>query len=166
MKAKLVIVTDRGVMKAYKFDSTPRGTPHFDLLEEVVLEEAHHRLVEEVTDLAGRRAAPVQRSWGTPLADAHNRKLETQRRLLKEIAGHIQRLSQRHPEVGMWVAAPKEMNHPMLEVLSRTVRARIQVNLPRDLVKADKEELAEHFVPEKQSHSTAGRATTPIGYAG
>ena len=70
MKNNLLIVTDLGLLKAYKVGLTPKHTPRLQPLEDVVLEEAHHRVIEMVTDVAGRHVAPTQKSWGTPIADA------------------------------------------------------------------------------------------------
>ena len=145
MNAKMVILADLGFVKAYKLARTPKGTAHLDLLEQVVLEEAHHRLVESVTALSARRAPPTQPNRAAPLDDAHNRELETQRRLIKEIVAHVERLSQNQPEWGICFAAPNEINHLVVGELTRKVKGRIQVNLSRDLVKADKPQLLECF---------------------
>jgi hypothetical protein len=148
MKNKLLIVTDLGLLKAYRLDAAPKGIPRLELLEEVVLEDAHHRLVEKVTDLAGRHVAPTQKSWGTPIADDHNLKLETKRRLIKQIAGHIKRLVEANDHDGCWLAAHKEINHLILDELTPAVRKSIETNLARDLVKAGKDELLEYFAPQ------------------
>jgi hypothetical protein len=62
MKNKLVIVADLGLLKAYRIDITPQGTPRLEALHELVLEEAHSRFSDRVTDLGGRHGAPAQRS--------------------------------------------------------------------------------------------------------
>src|SRR5438094_6503716 len=100
MNEKLLIVTDLGQLKAYKLETTPAGTPRLELLEAATQEGAHHRLPEKVSDLAGRRAAPTQKNGAAPLADAHNLKLETKRRLVKQIASNISRLLQTHAHDG------------------------------------------------------------------
>jgi len=145
MNPKLLIVTDLGLLKAYKVEQTPEGTPRLERLEEVVLEEAHHRLVEQLPDMAGRHVAPTQIKWGAPVADDHNLKLEIKRRLIRHIARHIQRLLQRDHFDGIWLAAHKEIDHEIVEELPPAIRARIEKNLPRDLVKAEPRELLERF---------------------
>jgi len=148
MKSKLIIVTDLGLLKAYKLDATPKGTPRLELFEEVVIEDARHRLVEKVTDLAGRHVSPTAKKWGTPMADDHNLKLETKRRLIKQIAGDIKRLAESNGEHGCWLAAHKEINHLILRKLPKSVRARIETNLSRDLAKASRKELLAVFAPQ------------------
>ena len=146
MKNKLLIVTDLGLLKAYKVELTPKHTPRLEPLEEVVLEEARHRVIEMVTDVAGRHIAPTQKSWGTPIAAAHTLKLETRRRLIRQIAGHIERLIQGNANDGCWLAAHKEINHQILEELPQTIRARIKKNLQRDLTKAEQKDLLDQFL--------------------
>src|SRR2546430_521476 len=69
VKNKLLIVTDLGVLKAYDVVLTPKHTPRLEPLDQVVLEDAHHRVVDKVTDLAGRHVAPTQKNWGAPVTD-------------------------------------------------------------------------------------------------
>jgi len=54
MKSKLLIVADLGLVKAYKLDFTPNHTPRLEQLQEIVQEEAHSRLLDKLTDEAGR----------------------------------------------------------------------------------------------------------------
>jgi Protein required for attachment to host cells len=145
VRNKLLIVTDLGEFKAYKVELTPRRTPRLEPVEDIVLEDARLRVIETVTDMAGRRSGPTQKNWGAPLADDHNLKLETKRRLIRQIAGHIQRLIQRTDFDGCWMAAHKEINHQILEKLPEAIRARIEKNFPLD--QGHRAELLEQFLP-------------------
>lgn len=145
MKPKLIIVTDLGMLKAYRLESTPQGTPHLEPIEERLLEDAHHRLSEQVTDFAGRHVAPTAKNWGAPMGDDHNLKLETKRRLIRTLAGHIQRLVEQNGENGCCLAAPREIHRMLLDELPKPVQARIQRSVPQDLTKASKKELIEVF---------------------
>ena len=62
MKSKLLIIADLGLVKAYKLDFTPNHTPRLEQLEEIVLEEAHSRLLDKLTDEAGRHSSPTQKN--------------------------------------------------------------------------------------------------------
>src|ERR1700731_1372691 len=108
MKSKLLIVADLGLVKAYKLDFTPNHTPRLEDLEELVLEEAHGRVLDKVTDVAGRNSSPTQKNWGAPLGDDHKLKLEFKRRLIHQISGHIQRLIEHSGCEICWLAAHKE----------------------------------------------------------
>ena len=119
MKSKLLIVADLGLVKAYKLDFTPNHTPRLEQLEEIVLEEAHGRLLDKVTDEAGRHGSPTQKNGGAPLADDHNFKLELRRRLICQISDHIRRLIERSGCDVCWLAAHKEINQKILDELLR-----------------------------------------------
>lgn len=147
MTPKLLIVTDLGSLKAYELGTSPRGTPRLELLEKVVLADAHQRVVDKVTDLSGRRAATAVGSWGAPLSDDHNLKLETKRRLTKQICQHIRRLRQQYADGEVWLAAHKGINRLICDSLPAPVRDQIELNLTRDLVNADKSELLATFGP-------------------
>jgi Protein required for attachment to host cells len=147
MKDKLLIVTNLGLLRAYRFGLTPQHTPRVEPLEEVVMEEAHHRLDEMVTDTAGRRTALTLKGQGAPpVTDNHFLKLESRRRLIKKIAGNIRRLIQSDGHDGCWLAAPGHINHRLLEELPQSVSVRIEKNIPRDLVKAGEKKLIGQFL--------------------
>jgi hypothetical protein len=82
MKDKLIIVVDLGLVRAYRIDLTPQKTRRLELVQEIVLEEAHTRLKDRVTDLAGRHRGSTQKNRSAPMADDHNLKLEEKRRLI------------------------------------------------------------------------------------
>ncbi|MCX8107294.1 MAG: host attachment protein, partial [Verrucomicrobiae bacterium] len=142
---KLVIVTDLGLLRAYRRELTPKGTPRLELIEEFHFDDAHAKVKDKVTDLAGRRTSGKGNHAGTPVADSHNLRLEIRRRLIRQIAAKIKALIQRSTESGVWLAAPKEINHLILDELPVSLRPRIEVNLARDLTKVDKKELLESF---------------------
>lgn len=162
MKPKLVIVADLGLLKAYRLEATLKGTPHLELLEEVIIEDAHHRLVEKVTDLSGRHVSPTAKKWGTPRSDDHNLKLEFKRRLIRTIADHIERLVKANRETTCCLAAHKEINHLIMDALPKPVRARIETNLARDLVKATRKELLEILAPPVATPKSRSATATSI----
>ncbi len=171
MNAKLLIVTDLGLLKAYRLETTARGTPHLTELAAIQLEEAHRRLLEEVRDLAGRHISPTQHKWGAPLTDDHNLRLEIKRRLVKKIAAHIRHFAQSANGNPIWLVAHKEINRPILDELPAAVRRRVEKTVPRDLVKAGCRELLKALKPEmagKDSGAPGGRAlpTTDVGKEG
>lgn len=151
---RLVIVTDLGLLKAYRY-----GLPVYryglmpnqhdtliEPIEQVVLREGHRRVVDIVTDFAGRRAAPTQKSWAAPVSDPNHLILERERRIVKLIAGHISRLIRQNERLGCWLAADVEINHQIIEKLPSDLRAHIKKNLPRDLVKLREPDLIEQFL--------------------
>src|ERR1700675_5213904 len=141
MKSKLLIVADLGLVKAYKLDFTPNHTPRLEQLEEIVLEEAHSRLLDKLSDEAGRHSSPTQKNWGAPLADAPNFKLDFKRRLIRQISDHIRRLIERSGWDVCWLAAHKQINQKILDELPPAVCHLIKKNLRYPLTKACHNEL-------------------------
>jgi Protein required for attachment to host cells len=113
-------------------------------LETLVLE--HARVGDTVTDLAGRRAAPTQKNWGATLGDNHHLQLESRRRLIRQIAGHIQRLVQSADSNDCWLAAHPEICHQVLAQLTVPTRNRIKKVIHGDLTKARQKELLAKFL--------------------
>jgi hypothetical protein len=134
------------MFKAYRLEFTPQDTPRLEELEKLVLDEAHTRVVEAVSDVAGRRGAPAQRNWGAPLGDDHNLQLESRRRLIREIADHLERLIQRSDCPACWLAAPKEILHQILDHLAPAIRNRIKRIISCNLTKAGQEDLLAQFL--------------------
>jgi Protein required for attachment to host cells len=146
MKDKLIIVVDLGLVKAYRVDLTPQRTPRLQQLEQLVLDEAHSRLKDRVSDLAGRQGTRTQKSSSAPKANDQNLKLEAKRRLIRQIAGRITDLIQQNAKNGCWLAAPKEINLQILNELSPAARERIQKTVPCDFTKLTPAEVLEHFL--------------------
>jgi hypothetical protein len=146
MKDKLIIVVDLGLLKAYRIDVTPQKTRRLEQLQEIVLEEAHTRLKDRVTDSSGRHRAPTQKNHSAPMTDDHNLKLEEKRRLIRKIAGQITDLIQHNAKNGCWLAAPKEINLQLLNELRPAIRQRIQKCVPCDFTKLSPPKVLEHFL--------------------
>jgi Protein required for attachment to host cells len=142
----LLLATDLGTLKAYRLEFTLQDTPRLQELETIALEEAHTRVVDLVTDFAGRRAAPTQKDWGAPLSDDHNLNLELRRRLIRQIASRIESLIQGSDYQGCWLAAPKEITHQIVHELKPSVRQRIKRVIPCDLTNATPKELLDQFL--------------------
>ena len=146
MKDKLIIVVDLGLVRAYRIELTPQRTPRLQQLQEMVLDEAHSRLKDRVTDLAGRHGSPTQKSRSAPKADDQNLRLESKRRLIRQIAGRIADIIEQNAKNGCWLAAPKEINLQILSELPPAARERIQKTVPCDFTKLSPPEVLEHFL--------------------
>lgn len=142
MKAqRLVILSDLGQFKAARLETTQRGTPRLETLETVRLEAYPNRVRDKVADQAGRHTAPGRGRVAAPIADDHNLKLETKRRLVKTIAAKLTEHMEREPELPVWFAAPAEIHHQILDALPKERRARIELSLARDLLKLPQKDL-------------------------
>src|SRR5215216_6916704 len=138
--SSLVIVTDRGSLKAYKVNETPTRGPSLQLVQAFDMTDAHGRLVDKVSDSAGR--FPVTEGAGAhrgPASIAERTQLatETDRRIQKELADQIAKIVSQNGKGGDgWsFAAPAEIHGAIVDLLPTAVRERIVEHVKSDLVK-------------------------------
>src|SRR5256886_5884216 len=84
----LIIVADRGSLKAYRVNETPTRGPSLKLVQAFDVTDAHGKLVDKVTDLAGRYAASD--GAGMHQASIAETKLETDRKSTRLNSSHSQ----------------------------------------------------------------------------
>jgi Protein required for attachment to host cells len=146
MKSTLLVVTDLACLKAYRVENgQPHRAPHLELVEEFNNPGAHGRLVDKVTDLAGRFPRAAGAMVGMSDGERHNIERESRKRLVRQLAQRLNVLA-RDPKVEQCLlAASREINHQLLAELEPQVRAKIQKNLPADLTKVEAAELLRHF---------------------
>jgi hypothetical protein len=148
MKNTLVLVTDLGGYKAYRLENEqPLSSPRLELLQEYTDSEAHRRLVEQVSDFSGRfpRRAARGAAVATSDGERHNIELEKRKRGVRRLAGRLDPLMQDPQIEQCFLAASREIMHPLLAELSPGARSKIGINIPADLMKASKVELLRHF---------------------
>jgi len=148
MKNTLVLVTDFGGFKAFRLENDhPHSSPRLELLEEYEDAQAHRRVVEEVTDQAGRFRRKIGRRGGAAMSDGeqHNMALEKRKRGVRKLAGRLDSLMQ-NPEIEQcFLAASREIMNPLMQELSANSRSKIGMNIPADLMKVSKAELLSKF---------------------
>ncbi len=140
-----VVVTDLGSFKAYKLEHTSLNTPRLELMEDIAIADAHAKLLDKISDQAGRYHAPAQGKWSTPWGERHNIDLEQRKRLVKYVAKQLEGVLRNHGTEQCYFAASKEINHQILEEVEPHLRSKIVKNLPADLTKLEKAELLERF---------------------
>ena len=148
MKNKLVVVTDLGSFKAYKLGKSDfNRSPRLELLEAVETADAHEKLTDKVSDLAGRFGKGGGPSAGAAAGERHNIQLEHRKRLVRKLTDRLNTLIRREDVDGCYFAASKEINYQILAGLEPRVHAKIEKNIHADLTKLDKTELISRFVP-------------------
>lgn len=143
-----MIVTDRGSLKAYRVNETPTRGPSLQLVQAFNMTDAHGRLIDKVSDLAGR--FPVTEGAGAhrgPASTAERTQLatETNRRIQKELADQIAKIVSQNEKDGWSFAAPAEIHTAIVELLPADVRERIVEHVKSDLVKVEPARLMSHF---------------------
>ena len=143
----LVIVADRGSLKAYQVTETPTRGPSLKLMQAFDITDAHGKLFDKVTDLAGR--FPVNEGAGAhrgPASIAESKlQSETDRRINRELADQIAKIINGSGKEGWSFAAPAEIHSAIVELLPDRVRNRIVEHVKSDLVKVESAKLHTHF---------------------
>src|SRR5947208_15037070 len=116
--SSLIIVTDRGSLKAYRVDETPTRGPSLKLVQAFNITDAHGKLVDKVTDLAGH--FPVSDGAGgrhaNSIAERTQLETETDRRIHKQLADQIVKIVKGDAVVGWSSAAPAETHSAIVDV--------------------------------------------------
>jgi len=145
--ASLVIAADRGSLKAYQVNETPTRGPSLKLIQAFDVTAAHGKLIDKVSDLAGR--FPVTESAGAHrgAASIAESKLETEtdRRINKELADQIVKIVNDSGKKGWAFAASSEIHSAIVDLLPGRVRKRIVEHVKSDLVKVEPAKLSHHF---------------------
>jgi hypothetical protein len=146
--SSLIIVTDRGSLKAYRVNETPTRGPSLQLVQAFNITDAHGRLVDKVSDLAGR--FPVTNGAGAhhgpgSIAERTHLATEMDRRIQKELADQIVKIVSQNGNEGWSFAAPAEIHSAIVGLLPPAVRNRIVEHVKSDLVKTEPAKLPAHF---------------------
>lgn len=142
----LVIVADRGSLKAYKVGETPTRGPSLQLVQAFNTTDAHGRLVDKVTDQAGRfgdGAGGIHP--GGSIAERTHLESETDRRIYKQLAEEIAKIVDSNYGTGWSFAAASEIHGAIVDLLPGKVRDRIVEHVKSDLVKIEPAKLPTHF---------------------
>jgi len=143
----LVIVADRGSLKAYQVNQTPTRGPSLKLVQAFDITDAHGKFIDKVTDLAGR--FPVTEGAGAhrgPASIAESKlQTETERRINKELADQIAKIINGSGKEGWSFAAAAEIHAAIVDLLPRRIRDRIVEHVKSDLVKVEPAKLPSHF---------------------
>src|SRR5256885_14094170 len=143
----LIIVADRGSLKAYQVNDTPTRGPSLKLIQAFDITDAHGKLVDKVSDRAGRFAVTDSAGSHRGAASIAESKLETEtdRRINKELADQIAKIINQSGKEGWAFAASPEIHSAIVDLLPDRVRNRIVEHVKSDLVKVEPAKLHNHF---------------------
>lgn len=150
MKSSFLIVADRGNLKAFRIEPVPNNRPpRLQLVQALTLTDAHTKVSDRNTDMAGRfpqGSAPGQ-SQGrhqNAIAEQHL-DIEIDRRIVKQLAGHISNILEAEQPESWCFAAPSTINSAVLDELGGNFKNRVAENITADLVNIDTSSLLNHF---------------------
>src|SRR5262245_37288363 len=146
--SSLVIVTDRGSLKAYRVTEPPTRGPSLQIVQAFNITDAHGRLTDKLSDLAGRfpvtEGAGAHRGPGS-IGERTQLATETDRRIQKGLADQIAKIVSQNGKDGWSFAAPAEIHEAIVDLLPVVVRQRIVEHVKSDLVKVEAARLTSHF---------------------
>ncbi len=144
----IIIAVDLGHFKAYRVGKTRLGNSKMQLIEGYDSIEAHGKLLDRITDQAGRfplrggkGASAKAKGYGEP----HNLELEEEKRLIKLLTKDIISLLGREKHDSWCLAAPPEINTRILSNLQPEMKAKLAKNVTCNLTGAKKMEILERF---------------------
>jgi hypothetical protein len=142
----LIVVADRGSLKAYKVNQTPTRGPSLQLVQAFNVTDAHGRFQDKVTDFAGRfRVADGSTRHASSIAEQQGIETESERRIFKQLADNIAQLVQTQGNGGWSFAAASPIHSAIVDLLPTQVRSRIVEHVKADLVKLELADLPGHF---------------------
>ncbi|MEO5718552.1 MAG: host attachment protein [Chthoniobacterales bacterium] len=142
----LIVVADRGGLKAYRVNQTPTRGASLQLVQAFDITDAHGRYDDKLTDQAGR--FPVADGNGrhaNAIAERTQLETETDRRICKQLAEHITEVVKREAADGWSFAAPASIHATVTELLPASLQTRVVEHVKSDLVKIEPAKLASHF---------------------
>jgi hypothetical protein len=141
----LIIVTDRGTLKAYKVNDTPTRGPSLKLVQAFDTTDAHGRYQDKLTDQAGAFPSGAAPGQGNSVAERTGIETENDRRIVKQLADSIVEVVQREGGEGWSFAAPASIHSAVVDQLPPEIRDCIVEHVKSDLVKIEPAKLAGHF---------------------
>ena len=141
----LIIVTDRGTLKAYKVNDTPTRGPSLRLVQAFDTTEAHGRYQDKMTDQAGAFPSGAAPGQMNAIAERTGIENESDRRIVKQLADSIVDVVQREGRIGWSFAAPASIHGSVVDQLPSDVRDLIVEHVKSDLVKIEPSKLPSHF---------------------
>ena len=142
----LVVVADRGGVKAYRVNDTPNRGASLKLVQAFEITDAHGRYDDKLTDQAGR--FPVSDGNGrhaNSIAERPAMETENDRRICKQLAEQIAEIVRREAVEGWSFAAPASIHSAVSELLPPPIQRRVVDHVKSDLLKIEPAKLSGHF---------------------
>jgi hypothetical protein len=142
---KVIITVDLGHFKAYRVTKNPMESTRVELIDSYDTIGGHEKLGEMLTDQAGSFGLSGGKKGVKGHGEPHNIGLETDKRLMKQIARDINRVIRNEQCEKWYLAASKTLNNQIVEYLSPEVKSTLGKKITADLTKTDKSEILKYF---------------------
>ena len=142
----LIIVADRGGLKAYRVDDTPNRGASLQLVQSFEITDSHLSTREKTTDQPGKFPASDGSGFhATSVAERTGLELESDKRTLKQLAEQITAIVEKEKPHGWSFAAPAAIHAAIAEQLPASVQNRVVEHVKSDLLKIEPAKLSSHF---------------------
>lgn len=142
----LIIVADRGGLKAYRVDDTPNRGASLQLVQAIDITGPHLNTNEKVTDQAGKFPVSNGSAWhASSVAERTGLELENEKRACKEIAEQITEIIEKEKPQGWSFAAPAAIHSFISDQLPLPIQERVVEHVKSDLLKIEPAKLSSHF---------------------
>lgn len=147
--SKLVILTDLGTFKAFRLeDDGMSSSPRLQEVDGFKSECGDDRISKRVSDQVGQHKKGalsfVENNDGAN-GEPHNLFLEEERRSVRLIAERMEQLMNSGGVDGCYFAAASEINNTIIDHLKPQTKAKIEKNVRRNLVNAQRDEILKQF---------------------
>ena len=152
MIPSLLIVTDRGGLRAYKVEPNPARPPALHLLDSYKAQDAHGRYEDKLTDRAGRFQGSNASGRHIGGSDEHGTiDIENDRRACKHVAARINELIKRERPEEWLLAVPAQIKKLILDHVDDEAIKRLNHIVQADLLRVEPSKIASHFSPLQPS---------------
>lgn len=142
MSSKFIVVADLQHFKIFSVKVDPLKRESLELVQNSESLVTHQKISEKVSDREGN----FQSLGGSGSAGgSQNIELESERRRIKEIAHDVSAFLKKHAHQPWSFAAPKAINHQIVEALDVEAQESLKTNLSSDLTNTPNNQLLEHF---------------------
>jgi hypothetical protein len=142
--SSLIVVADRGSLKAYKVNETPTRGPSLKLVQAFNITDAHGKMSDKLSDMAGRYAAGPGQHMSN-VAERTQMDTEMDRRIYKQLVDEIVKIVKGDGSEGWSFAAPAAIHGAIVDLMPSGVRDLIVEHVKSDLVKIEPAKLHTHF---------------------
>ena len=142
MSSKLVIVADLQHFKLFSVKQDPMGRESLECLVSSDSLDIHQKPSEKLSDKMGH----CETAWGRQgSGENHNMAEEEERRRLEELAHQISEALAKTEHETWYFAAPKAINHHIVERLTPNSKKNLTTNIAVDLTNTPTDEILGHF---------------------
>jgi hypothetical protein len=140
-----VLVADRGELKWFELESAADRSPSLQLRKVLSISEARKKDQDRFSDAAGAFPNLSTQGQGNSTAERLSLEEETDLRIFRKLGRRMTEWLREADSPPWAFAAPAEINPAILREVEPAVRAKLRLNLPRDLVHASPRELLSRF---------------------